>query len=128
MIALVDLVDKHPTEVEYEVLVRTGRRLADLGTERLAWRDLFVLLRHAPDDSPVMRARSECGHTPAEHLASLLLHSQQVANWQRSGGKRMNYPKMIACLEGETRQTEQIGSARMTLDETAEWLGWSLAG
>lgn len=123
--ALVDLIDEHPTEIEYEVLVRTGRRLADLGTDRLGWRELYVLLHHAPEDSPVMRAQSECGHSPAEHLGLLMLHAQQVGNWQRGHGKKTDYPPVPECLDKRVSK-EQIGSARMTLDETADWLGWSL--
>ena len=126
MIALVALVDEHPTEIEYEVLVRLGRRLADLGTDRLGWRELYVLLHHAPEDSPIMRARAECGHSPSEHLSLLLLHSQQVGNWQRSHGKKSTYPKLPQCLD-QTVETSTLGRGeRMTLDEAAEWLGWDL--
>lgn len=122
---LIAIVDEHPTEVEYEVLARGGgRRLTDLGTPMLGWRDLYVLLRHAPEDSPLMRARLGCGHSPTEHIGLLQLHSADVGNWQRSAGKKTDYPKPPACLDGSV-STEKVGSGAMTLEETAAWLGWT---
>ncbi len=126
MTALVALVDEHPTEVEYEVLTRLGKSLADLGTPALGWRELYVLLHHAPEDSPIMRAHSECGHSAAEHLSLLLIYSQQVGNWQRARGKRATYPKLPKCLD-KNIETKRFGQGeRMTLDEAADWLGWEL--
>lgn len=126
MTALVGLVDEHPTEVEYEVLVRTGRRLADLTTGGLGWRELYVLLHHAPEDSPIMRAHSGCGHSAAEHLQLLTIHYQQVGNWQRAHGKKTTYPKLPDCLDRNVEKTTLGAGERMTLDEAASWLGWDL--
>lgn len=127
MIALVELVDEHPTECEYEVMVRLGRRIVDLHSGVLSWRDLLVVLRHAPEDSPLRRAKVECGHSPAEHLSLFLLHSTQVGNWQRAHGKKRDYPKLPVCLD-QSVSTEKIGSAPMPLEEAAGWLGWALPG
>ena len=41
---LLDLVDEHREAIEYELLV-IGRRLDELSTAALSWRDLFVLVR-----------------------------------------------------------------------------------
>lgn len=125
MRALVALVDEHPTEIEYEVLTRTGHRLADLGGV-LGWRELYVLLHHAPEDSPVMRARTGCGHSVSEHLSLLLIHSQQVGNWQRAHGKKSTYPKLVECLDRQIEKTQLGKGERMTLDQAADWLGWEL--
>lgn len=41
---LLDLVDEHREAIEFELLV-IGRRLDELSTASLSWRDLFVLVR-----------------------------------------------------------------------------------
>lgn len=83
---------------------------------------------HAPDDSPFKRAMSECGHSPAEHLQLLLQFTLAVANWQRGSGKDRDRPRPVECLLPEDQRPEKkhLGDARMSLDETADWLGWSL--
>ena len=108
-------------------MVRLGKRLSDLLTGELTWRDLLVVLRHAPEDSPLRRATGDCGHSPAEHLSLLLLHSSQVGNWQRAHGKKRDRPDPPKCLNPDV-STEKMGSAPMPLDETADWLGWKLPG
>ena len=63
--------------------------MADLGTHRLTWRRLGLLIRHLPDGSATMRAF----HGPlaswgvTEHLLAGVVDVLQGANWQRSGGK-----------------------------------------
>lgn len=55
MIALVEFIDEHPEEVEYDLL-RSGCRLRDWPDNGVSWRDLFVLLRQADRDTAVYRA------------------------------------------------------------------------
>ena len=91
------------------------------------WRDLLVVLVHAPDDAPLKRALAGCGHSPAEHLTLLLHYTLSAANWQRAGGKRHERPKPLDCmLPPDLRETQVIGTARMTLEETADFLGWEI--
>lgn len=59
---------------------------------------------------------------------TLLLHYDlEVAIWQRGSGKRHDRPKPLDCLlPEELRSTTRLGNARMTLAETADFLGWEL--
>lgn len=127
ILALVDLIDEHPTQVEYELL-RFGQRLRWFPTPTFSWGDLLVVLVHAPEDSPLKRALAECGHSTSEHLQLLLHHALAGANWQRGDGKERDRPKLPDCmLPPELRpEVKQLGDARMTLDEAADWLGWNL--
>ena len=91
------------------------------------WRDLLVVLVHAPEDSPLKRALGGCGHSPVEHLTLLLHFDLACANWQRGNGRRNDRPKPVDCmLPPDLRETQQLGNARMTLDEAADFLGWEL--
>ena len=72
-------------------------RLRDFPNPRFRWRDLLVVLVHAPDDSPFKRALSECGHSTGEHLQLLLHHALAGANWQRGSGKEKDRPKLPEC-------------------------------
>ena len=60
---------------------------------------------------------------------TLLLHYDlEVAIWQRGSGKEKDRPKLPECmLPPELRpEKKHLGDARMSLDETADWLGWAL--
>ena len=109
------------------MLVRTGRTLRDtLAPPAPSWREVFVLVHHSPEDSPLRRVMQACGHSPAEHLQLLTLHGIAVSNWQRGGGKRADWPKPPPCLDDKRDQTKYGGSGEgMTLEQASEWLGWS---
>ena len=69
---------------------------------------------------------SECGHTAGEHTYLTQLYVAQVANWQRSGGKKSTAPKLPDCLRPEDeREVTRYGTRSMDLDDMAQWLGWS---
>ena len=88
---------------------------------------MFVVIVHAPDDSPIKRALGGCGHSPAEHLTLLLHYDLTAANWQRGNGRKHDRPKPLDCLLPEhMRETQRLGTASMTLDEAADFLGWNL--
>jgi hypothetical protein len=62
----------------------------DLGTDRLSYRRLTVLIEHLPRDSATLQKL--LGHEyvswgPTEHLLAVVVDVLQGANWQRSGGK-----------------------------------------
>lgn len=103
--------------------------MRDLPSPRFTWRDLLVIVKHCPLDSPLARATNgtTCGHTDRDHMLIVHAHLLAVANWQRSEGKRSDHPKVPDCLlPPEKRATSKIGDAAMTLDEAADWLGWEL--
>lgn len=47
-----------------------------------------------------------------------------VGNWQRSGGKKRDYPKPIP-RPGVEPAEQQYGKGAIPYDEMAEWLGWN---
>ncbi|PRB14463.1 hypothetical protein [Microbacterium sp. MYb62] len=63
---LLDLVDEHQEAIEFELLV-IGRRLAELSTAALSWRDLFVLVRRWQK-------------TPGNAFAAVM-HGGEVPSW-----------------------------------------------
>lgn len=114
-------------QVEYEA-IRVGHRLRHVPSPGFSWRDLLVVVVNAPDDSPLRRVMSDCGHSSAEHIALIQQHSLDVANWQRGSGKARDRPKPLTCLLPPDQRPEvtRFGDAQMTLEETADWIGWSL--
>jgi hypothetical protein len=60
-------------------------------------------------------------------LSDLLLaevaDSLRVANWQRGGGKKRDYPKPIP-RPGVEPDTKVIGKGAIPLDQMDEFLGW----
>ena len=85
---------------------------ADLGTDRLSWRRLSVLLAHLPDESATRRQL--IGHDFAawgvtEHLLAAAVDVLQASNWQRGGGKGQRpkpLPRPKSRVERERRERE----------------------
>lgn len=73
-----------------------GVRLwADLGTDRMTWREFGVLLRQLGDQSRFRVAVTEgvSSWTVTDHLLALLVDVAQIANWQRGANpKRPSKP------------------------------------
>ena len=106
-------------------MIRHGERLRWFPHPGFTWRDLLVVLTHAPDDSPFARALTECGHSTAEHLALLTHHTLAGANWQRAGDKKQKPPAPPDCmLPPELREKQLFGGASMPIDAMHDWLGW----
>lgn len=67
----------------------------DLGTDRLTWRRLGLLVEHLPATSATARAvNPDAEWTLAEHLLAAVLDALNGANWQRGGGKG-SYPHPV---------------------------------
>jgi hypothetical protein len=66
-----------------------GRRLADLGTEKLTWPEFQSFMDHLPVDSALRRAihgDEFVEWTQVVDLLSKILYTLQGANWQRGEG------------------------------------------
>lgn len=122
MIGLLELHEEFPEALEYELL-SVGLRWRDLGTKRLSWRDLKVVVSQAPADGALTRSRYPDAHLLLDRRLEILDWRLAVANTQRgnqSGARKSEFPELPAWA----RQTEtRIGSAPLPLDELAEWLG-----
>lgn len=117
-LGLLTLLHEHREAVEYEC-IRLGLRLRWLGTERLTWRDLGVLVKFVPPDSPLARAiepaRSAWGLQ--EQLLAGIFDVLRFANWSGKGDK----PKPLPRPGVEDQTTKKLGSGSMTFEQAREW-------
>lgn len=121
MIGLVAFVDEHRAEVEYD-LIGLGLRLRDWPSERLSWRDLFVVVSQAPPTSACYRAVAgdDWQRSLTVDLLRQVEHTTRVLAWQNSDGKG-EYPPLIPLPWDEPDHDRPDA---MSLDEVFEWLGW----
>ena len=110
-------------------LIGLGLRLRDLGTERLSWGDLRVIVQQSPPGSALFRAMNpdDWQWTFEAQLIAEAADQLRVANWQRSGGKKRDYPKPIPRPGVEPDSKTFGGKGALPYDEMADWLGWSAA-
>lgn len=122
----VELIDAHPEACGYACL-RVGRHLADLGTERLTWDDLWVILNAEinTDGSPLDRAvrPDDWVWTPPMMLLAAIFDTLQVANWQRGGGDDADRPEPLqrpGLADDDTARV--VEGEETTVEEMDEWL------
>lgn len=124
--SLRELIADHPEAVEYD-LIQLGLRLDDLGTERLTWRDLKVIVTRMPPHKSALQAEKRPDDSPwglVEHLLAELVDVQHLALWAKTkdGSKNRNRPKPI---ERPGRRPERFGKKPLELERMKDWLGWS---
>lgn len=119
---LCDLVDEFPEAVEYDVL-RHGHRLRDLGSDRLTWRDLRIILsQQKPSESALwMEQNPDHMWGLPEFLLADVADTLHALFWAKTkdGAKNRNRPKPI---ERPGRRPERMGKKPLPLDEMAVWL------
>lgn len=123
--SLLTLLRQHREAVEYD-LIALGLRLDDLGSRALTWRDLWVIIRRSPPESAVFRAQNPDSWAWGlpEQLLAAANDSLRVANWQRAGGKRSEYPWPIPRPGVQPQQTSR-GREPLPMDAMRKWLGWT---
>lgn len=124
--SLRQLLDEFPEAVEYD-LIALGLRLRDLGTERLTWRDLKVIVTRMPPHKSALQMEKSPHDSPwglREHLLAELVDVQHLALWAKTkdGSKNRNRPKPI---ERPGRRPERFGKKPLELERMKDWLGWS---
>lgn len=97
-----------------------GRRLDDLGTLALSWRDLLVITRNAPRGSALSRAVNGADWGPAEYLLALVVDVLQSGNWQRAGKPNAPKPKPLQ-RPGEAPQGQKYGSEPIPAKDFDAW-------
>jgi hypothetical protein len=91
------LLTEYGEAVEYD-LIALGLRLRWLGTEKLTWRDLLVIVRHSPHTSALAREvagpEMTAWNTGAvtAWLLAMVTDLLQVANWQRASDAKHQAP------------------------------------
>ncbi len=121
---LLDLLDEHGEAIEYD-LIALGLRLDDLGTDRLTWRDLWVIVHRSPRTSALSRSIAgediEWGLT--EHLLAILIDATEVGNWQRASVGRKSPPQRPKPIKrpGSQPQGRAFGSAPIPIKDFDAW-------
>lgn len=86
---------------------------------------LLDLIDYLPAEAAVWRVRDPAAAwTLGDHLIAHVGDLLALANWQRAGDENARRPDQIP-RPGVVAETEQITGDVMTLEQTAEWLGWS---
>ena len=126
ILGLCELIDQHPGAVEYD-LIRHGLRLRDLGTRRLSWRDLLVIVQHQPAKRSAIAAAESPDDAPwgalDTHLLAEAVDMLHLLVWAKTkdASKGRKRPKPI---ERPGTRPDRIGSKPLPLDEMKVWLGW----
>lgn len=124
--ALLDTLDddEHRAAIEAD-LIALGLRLRHVGTDALAWHELYAVIKHLPQSSAYFRVLhpEEAEWDLSAMLLADIADALRVANWQRGGGKRSEYPKPIP-RPGVEPDSKTYGKGALPVDEMKEWLGW----
>lgn len=123
ILGLLDILSEYEEPLEADLLRFWNLDLpADLGTMRLTWRRLGILVNNLPHESATLRAMH--GHAAdwsvTDYLLAGVIDVLQGGNWQRGGGKGRK-PKPIerpksALVLRERRRRMDVMSAKH-----AEW-------
>ena len=110
-------------------MIRLGLRLRDFPSENLTWRDLAVIVRCAPADSPLARVMepSVAGQIDVQLLRSID-YSLRWLSWAKTkdGQAGRNRPEWVTFdWEKPARGADGYRGDTMELEEAADWLGWS---
>ena len=126
--ALIELIDEHPEEFEYD-LISHGLRLRQLGTDMLSWRDLWVIVRQQPRESALARAMDpeDSAWGLSEQLLAAIADASHVRVWQAGSGKRSDRPKPIPRPGVEKGSKTVHRHEVLPAGEMASWLGGGFA-
>lgn len=123
ILGLLRILNEHGEAVEYD-LIRLGLRLDQLGTKRLSWRDLWVIVRQSGRDSALARSLhgERVGWTQETWLLADIFDVLQAANWQRNLGKGPKPKPFPRPVKANDSTTKTFGSAPLPIDELDNWL------
>ena len=105
-------------------------RLRDLPCPWLTWRDLLVVVRCAPPDSPLARVLDPAVQAQVDtQLLRSMEYSLRWLAWAktRDGENGRNRPGMVEFPWESPDDGDAVKGDPMTLEETADWLGWTAA-
>lgn len=123
---LLELIRQHREAIEYD-LISLGLRLDWIGSERLTWRDLWVIVQQLPRTSAMARSVDPEATLwgQAEQILAGIYDALNVANWQRGEAKRHTFPKPLP-RPGVEPESQSFGAGDgIAMDEMARRLGWT---
>lgn len=104
--------------------------MSDLGTPAFTWGELRALVRCAGPDSALYREHDWAPHTWQLELLRQIELSLRALDWRIvtlfKRGVRVPTPARFPWEE--PGEDEAITGDAMTLEETADWLGWDIEG
>lgn len=124
ILSLADFVDDHRDAVAYH-LITLGLRLRWLGSSRLSWEDLRVIITAAPPGSPLHwdldpeRAAWNSGAVNA-YLLALVVDVINAGNWQRARKRTAPKPKPVP-RPGDSNKGAVFGSEPVPVSQFDEW-------
>ncbi|MEG9248005.1 DUF5361 domain-containing protein [Arthrobacter sp. Soc17.1.1.1] len=113
--------------LEYELIGR-GLRLRNVGSRKFNWRDLYVIIRHLPEDSAMHRRLAVIDEdsiwTPEMMVTAEVLDLVAYLVWfqTKDGQSGRNRPKPFP-RPGHRPKKEDY--APLPTSEMLEWLGWT---
>lgn len=121
------ILTDHGEAVEYD-LIKLGLRLRWLGTERLTWRDLLVIVMHSSQTSALLADTSpeDAAFGPTEVMLAVLEHRLRVLIWQNGGGKGKRPEMMpIPGAKSGRKGGSVMAPEPVSIEEMNARLGWS---
>ena len=118
------LLNRHAEAIEFDLLA-LGLRLDDLGTDRLTWRDLYVVVhRSGPASALVRELQPElAAWASGAIVADLLAHVVDLlaaGNWQRQGKKAAPKPKPVP-RPGKKQDGQRYGADPIPVKDFDDW-------
>lgn len=118
------ILEDHAEAVEFDLL-SMGLRLDDLATDRLTWRDLYVVIHRSGPGSALARELQPelSAWASGLVLADLLAHAVDLlagGNWQRAGKKTAPKPKPIP-RPGRKSEAQKYGSKPIPVKDFDDW-------
>lgn len=123
---LVKFLREHGEAVEYH-LITLGLRLEWVGTERLSWRDLWVIIQQSPPGSSIHAALDPeaarwARGEPVPYLLAHIGDTLANANWQRSGRSTAPKPKPLP-RPGMKNDSTTFGAEPIPIADFDDWWG-----
>lgn len=117
------LLEKHGEAIEWDLSHYHQRKLGELFTRTLTWRQLRSFLSHLPRESALARdlLADEANWGLNEQLLALTIDTLRQANWQRGGGKG-GKPKPIPRPGAQKGSETKHGRTDRSPDEVVAYL------
>lgn len=105
---LVELLNSHGEAIEYELLT-IGKHIDQLGSRKLTWRDLKVVVLGSPPGGALHRSVDPEGAlwTPTSYLSAALVDEVGLLLWQNGSGKGPK-PKQVIRPGQKPRQRRNL--------------------
>lgn len=117
ILGLCILIEDHQEAIEYDLICR-GLRLPQLGSRKLSWRDLLIIVRFSGPDTALFRSKHGEQWSITDQLLAAVANALHGANWQRGGGKGTR-PKPIIPPSEKVSQT--FGRDPIPIRHFDEW-------